>query len=490
MGGYAGDIWTFGAGARSLGLGNASIELADDATAAYWNPARLSYVSRMNFNFLHSSLYEGGLYDYSGWAYPTLAAGTLGLSIVRLGIGDVEERDASNNLVGNYSFSNTGFGLSYGNQFGPSISLGGSLKYLARSLPGASSSLFSFDLATDFKAFKFGEIGLVLRDVFYTGMNTSDQLPLNATLGISYGLFEGALRLSGQVEQRGPAVRAGIEYGLGPASLRLGLGGTEATTGGIGFRFQDIQFDYAVLVNELGSSNRFSFGYWFGRDMANQRKSYSKGYAEKAVEAYRDGKFLRASRLVDRALSFNPNDALLMGRQLRLQNVVGYLRLTRQELKRPAQDAPEKEKQKYVYIVRGISDYIEANADNAILLLRQALAFDPSDEGLRRILESVAKESGKTAETDKPLLAPAANLGAKLNETDRYFRQGRFDMVIKACEEVVKLDPANALAYERMGSAYFALGIRDKAVEMWQKSLEIKPDNTSLRQFINNFFGK
>ncbi len=38
---YAADWLSYGAGARALGMGGAYVAVADDATAAYWNPAGL-----------------------------------------------------------------------------------------------------------------------------------------------------------------------------------------------------------------------------------------------------------------------------------------------------------------------------------------------------------------------------------------------------------------------------------------------------------------
>ncbi|MBI4063537.1 MAG: tetratricopeptide repeat protein [Elusimicrobia bacterium] len=487
LGGGAGDIWTFGAGARSLGLGNASIVMAEDATAGYWNPARLSYLERMNFNFLHAGLFEGATYDYAGWAYPMLSAGTVGLSVVRLGIGAVEQRDDNNNLVGDYSFMSQGLGLSYGNRFGSSFSFGASGKYLTRSLPGASSSLASLDMAMDYQAFKHGEIGLVLRDVLFTGVGTEDELPLNVVLGASYGLFEGALKVSSQFEQVGAVTRVGLEYGLGPAALRLGMGGTNAASGGLGMRYGNVQLDYAMMMHELGNSSRFSVGVWLGGSKVRERKSLSQGYLDHSQEAYRAGRFLEAARLMDKSLATNPTDQVVGVRRSRAEKVIGWLRLTTEEMKKPSEDAPSELKRKYTYMLRGLSDYIEANLDGAILLMRQAMAEDPGDEITRRIFETMVEESGRAEEKTKPLLPPRVNIIAKLQEADRFFRQGRFEMATKACEDAIKLDPNNALAYERLGSSYFALGIRDKAFEMWKKSLEINPDNKALSEFLHRF---
>ena len=38
---YAGDFLTLGVGARPLGMGGSFAAIADDSTAAYWNPAGL-----------------------------------------------------------------------------------------------------------------------------------------------------------------------------------------------------------------------------------------------------------------------------------------------------------------------------------------------------------------------------------------------------------------------------------------------------------------
>jgi len=228
-------------------------------------------------------------------------------------------------------------------------------------------------------------------------------------------------------------------------------------------------------------------GYWFGQDRSRQRKDLARYYWDKAIEAYKQGQFLRAYRFIDKGLAFNPGDIILKGRRERVGKAISYLRLSREELKRPPSDAPDGVKQKYAYLVRGLSDYIEGNADGAVLLLRQALALDPGDEGLRKIYETLVDESGREDLKKQPLMSPAAQLGAELSEADRYFRQGRFDLAAKSCEDVIRLDPQNALAYERMGSAYFALGLKDKAIEVWNRALEINPNNRSLRSFMQRF---
>ena len=51
----AGGAWSFlgtGIGARAMGMGGAFVALADDATAAYWNPAGLGLLNKREFTFM------------------------------------------------------------------------------------------------------------------------------------------------------------------------------------------------------------------------------------------------------------------------------------------------------------------------------------------------------------------------------------------------------------------------------------------------------
>ena len=89
-------LFDFGFGARAMGMGSAFTALADDPSAVYWNPAGLDYIYQQSVTLFHASLYEGTLYDFLGYAYPTLDLGTFAIGIARLGIGDVLQTDRNN----------------------------------------------------------------------------------------------------------------------------------------------------------------------------------------------------------------------------------------------------------------------------------------------------------------------------------------------------------------------------------------------------------
>src|SRR5689334_3253054 len=60
---YAGEFLRIGAGARALGMGSAFVGLADDGTAAYWNPAGLATLPDRQINAMHAEQF-GSIVQY------------------------------------------------------------------------------------------------------------------------------------------------------------------------------------------------------------------------------------------------------------------------------------------------------------------------------------------------------------------------------------------------------------------------------------------
>ena len=60
-------VFTIGAGARAMGMGNGFTALAEDATAVYYNPAGLAYLPSQQISFLHTILFEGTVYDFASY---------------------------------------------------------------------------------------------------------------------------------------------------------------------------------------------------------------------------------------------------------------------------------------------------------------------------------------------------------------------------------------------------------------------------------------
>ncbi len=60
-------------------------------------------------------------------------------------------------------------------------------------------------------------------------------------------------------------------------------------------------------------------------------------------------------------------------------------------------------------------------------------------------------------------------------------------MTIREAQDVLNLEPNNALAYKRIGSAFFAMGQREKAKNAWEKSLQMNPADRSLKEFLDRW---
>ena len=89
------------------------------------------------------------------------------------------------------------------------------------------------------------------------------------------------------------------------------------------------------------------------------------------------------------------------------------------------------------------------------------------------------------ADFDRPRAGPEILVDQKLSEALQYFYNGKYDKVTELANEVLTIDPNNALAYKRIGSAYFAIGQKEKAIEAWEMSLRLNPKDVTLKTFID-----
>ena len=66
---------------------------------------------------------------------------------------------------------------------------------------------------------------------------------------------------------------------------------------------------------------------------------------------------------------------------------------------------------------------------------------------------------------------------------DAIYRRN-YDAAIRACKDALQLDPNNALAWTRLGSAYFASGDKTNAANAYKNALKLNPEDSKLRQFV------
>jgi hypothetical protein len=201
---YAADWMTYGAGARALGMGGAFVAVADDATAAYWNPAGMPAVERAAFSAMHSYTFNGlAAYDSIYGAYNLGKYGAVGGGLLMFTVGDIpitewSDPESPNRRPVLKGYADSGdyavYG-SYGRELLPKFNVGASgIFIIGRHLgdfveEGADSSGQALDVAA--KAGPFGPftVGLNVQNIYSNlkwDTGTTETIPMNVKLGGAY----------------------------------------------------------------------------------------------------------------------------------------------------------------------------------------------------------------------------------------------------------------------------------------------------------------
>ncbi len=199
---FAGDFLAFGAGARALGMGGAFVAVSDDATAVYWNPAGLTQLRKKEAIVMHSERFGGEFkYDLFGVALPIEQLGGVGINVVRVGSDDIkftELPDPSEEISGRNRprvskiVSNTDYGifLSNGRRVFTDLSLGGSIKFITRSIGDNTAFGYGIDIGVLYTSSVGFSIGLNLADVTSTKITwdtgAKDKIEPSLILGAAY----------------------------------------------------------------------------------------------------------------------------------------------------------------------------------------------------------------------------------------------------------------------------------------------------------------
>ncbi|MEW5766822.1 MAG: PorV/PorQ family protein [bacterium] len=185
----------YGVGARATGMSDAFIAVADDATAAYWNPAGLAQLSSREFTGMYSDLGLDQQFNFMNYAHP-LGQGAVGVSWVNSGIKDYDvRRGESKDPIAIGDIGNNMFILSYGRNLGPKLSVGISGKFLAEKMDDVDGEEKSADgigwdvgvLANPIERFS---LGVVLADLGISKLEWDsgwkEKVPMKLKAGLAY----------------------------------------------------------------------------------------------------------------------------------------------------------------------------------------------------------------------------------------------------------------------------------------------------------------
>ena len=306
---YAGEFLRVGVGARALGMGSAFAGLADDGTAAYWNPAGLPGLATKQVTAMHAEQFGSIVkYDFLSYTTPLGSPGkakqALAVSLIRLGVDDIPDTrgleilDVNGNgkfdypedrlIVDESRFvfsSNNDVALlfSYGREVGSGFSLGGNIKVIHQWLGDSlRSNGFGLDVGVLWVGSRGWSAGAKLSDATTTQIlwNTgTDEFIapslrmggarslefsnrrhiVTVALDVQVGFSDEQLSSQANIGSVTFEFHPGLEYWLERrVALRAGMEAKNFTAGA-GFRYRKFGLDYAYLDHQdLDSSHRIS----------------------------------------------------------------------------------------------------------------------------------------------------------------------------------------------------------------------------------------
>ncbi len=157
-------VFTFlkiGVGARTAGMGNAGVSLANDATSLYWNPAAASQLGRSDFTISHTRWPAEMEYSYIGYVQKLNEHIYLGFSAGAL-YTDPMDVTTVYHPYGNGDYFNYGdmfLGLTLSHKMTDRFSYGFTVKYVEETLADLDMKTVLLDLGTyywtGFKSLRF-----------------------------------------------------------------------------------------------------------------------------------------------------------------------------------------------------------------------------------------------------------------------------------------------------------------------------------------------
>ncbi len=493
-GGQVTEFLSYGAGARSLAMGGAFVSVADDASATYWNPAGMSQLTRKELTLLQATLYGETKYNFYSYVHPSKKGGSAwGVSMTQLSSGGFERVTAkidpntqtytSVEKGGGFQVSESANSFSYGRKVVDHVAIGTSIRQITRAVDTSSDSSLAADLGALLDTRDgLRRFGLTIRDVYAkTSGDTSDTLPLVFRFGFSDQFFKRRLLLSTDIDKNLAAntgLHLGGEFGFtkkfkGRVGIQYDLGeGLRETDVGFGYSIKSLTFDYALGLHTLGTSSRISVSFKFGRSVLERREENVHALIQKAYKAMEAGNFLAAQEQLQASLDVDPSNKKVQVLVEKFQKVVANV---------PSAMGNE---ESAAMVRKGVLSYVNDDTKSAIAALRQAYFKDPRNEKLLSLLNKMEADTNldKTERPKGPeLFSP---VDQKIFDARQAILEGKYDVAIKKCQDILDLNPNDVTSMKIMGSAFFLLDDHTRARKLWSRVLEIDPNDKEISEFM------
>ncbi len=237
--GIGGELFLYGFGARTFGLGRAYTGATGSSESVYYNPAALSEIQRGEITFSYTSLHW--LHSYGGFSsvYPVDARSGFGFMLVALRTRTTPGRDIYARPTSPFSFLEAGGLLAYARRVSPQLSLGATGKFYYGRLQQFTGAGIGFDIGAQWRIRPGVQIGAAVLNVIppiVKYFRVREQFPRVARIGVELRPFPQVRFLTDWVKPgpRSAQFHAGLEvrpldlfavrFGYDPKSLSAGFG--------------------------------------------------------------------------------------------------------------------------------------------------------------------------------------------------------------------------------------------------------------------------
>ncbi|OGS20318.1 MAG: hypothetical protein A3J83_04255 [Elusimicrobia bacterium RIFOXYA2_FULL_40_6] len=277
--GLPGYFLNLGLGARALGMGRAFVAVADDSSAVYWNPARLTKLNKIQAAVSHLMLFEDTSYDSLSFAKNMNDNLSFGMGYMQLVCGNIPVKDENNSGDTTTSQYDGALLLSSAYKYRNSISFGITAKTVYKSFYDVSRTWHGIDLAASYSPTERLDFGLNLQNFVYFGYIENYEIPGALKAGVSYKMLNKDITIAldaNKTSGQSYKLNAGME--LKTSGNLIVRGGFEEENPSIGFTaiIKNINIDYALLSHQLGLSSRITLAYHFGNQLASKIIEHSE----------------------------------------------------------------------------------------------------------------------------------------------------------------------------------------------------------------------
>ncbi len=283
---YAGGVGTTGANYLKIGLGAKATALAenftalaDDTSAAYWNPAGLTTAKSTQVDYMQINWIAGISSKTMAAVYPLSETDYLGGYLFMLEtpsdketVYDVDNANAYKETGDKFNSGINVMDLAYSKLISAKLSVGLGLKVIDENLAGEKNMGYAADLGFIYKdLYPSLSLGATLQNITVSKLHDEEELPMTIALGAAYQktVLQRKLNLVSDLKfPNDNEMRYGVgaEYWLADVlAARVGYNNFHKFTFGVGLQIASLTADYAYmpLNDDLGVAHRISVGYKF-----------------------------------------------------------------------------------------------------------------------------------------------------------------------------------------------------------------------------------